>query len=453
LGTPYPGVVWIVALGGAGVAGDVHRYVGRGAALDVMRTRVGEVLLSGAAGTGKSRAAMEKLLVMALKYPRMKGLITRKTASSLGNTALRTWEEQVAVEALSHGKCYWYGGSTREAPGYKFANGSVINVGGMDKPSKIMSSEYDAAYVQEATELTEDDWEHITSRFRNGRMPYTQLIADCNPSFQHHWLKRRCDIGQTLMLESRHEDNPLFFTRDGRMTKAGKDYIEGKLDKLTGVRYLRLRKGLWVSAEGIVYEDWDPNIHVIGRKNPRLRGMDGWRRWWAIDFGIKNPFTLQCWAEDPDGKLFMYREIYMTGRLVEDHARKIMEIVAPGGVWIEPKPSAVICDHDAEGRETFSRHTGLGTTAAHKTVLDGIDAFSSRLKAKRLYVLRDSLVERDNTLYEAKKPTCFEEEIVGYIWEKKKEAPLKEDDHGCDTARYIVAHRDLRKRAGTRGWI
>jgi hypothetical protein len=44
-------------------------------------------------------------------------------------------------------------------------------IGGMDKPTKIMSSEYDFIYVQEAIELTETDWENLTTRLRNGRCP------------------------------------------------------------------------------------------------------------------------------------------------------------------------------------------------------------------------------------------------------------------------------------------
>jgi phage terminase large subunit len=115
----------------------------------------------------------------------------------------------------------------------------------MDKSTKIMSSEYDMIYVQEATELTEEDWESLTTRLRNGIMPYQQLMADCNPSHPQHWLKLRCDRGATLLLESRHEDNP-------SITPA---YI-AKLDALTGVMKLRLRYGRWAAAEGMVYESW-----------------------------------------------------------------------------------------------------------------------------------------------------------------------------------------------------
>lgn len=115
-------------------------------------------------------------------------------------------------------------------------------------------------YVQEATKLFEEDWEALTTRLRNGVMSYQQLIAECNPSAPTHWLKRRSDRGDVLMLESRHEDNPA-------CTPA---YL-ATLDKLTGVRKLRLRYGKWAAAEGLVYEDWNRDIHLVSRKQ-----LQGW---------------------------------------------------------------------------------------------------------------------------------------------------------------------------------
>src|SRR2546430_1507524 len=91
-----------------------HRYAPRGGCLEAFRARDDEVLVSGPAGTGKSRACLEKLHLMALLNPGMRGLITRKTLVSLGGTALVTWREHVAAEALKAGICQWYGGSQQE---------------------------------------------------------------------------------------------------------------------------------------------------------------------------------------------------------------------------------------------------------------------------------------------------------------------------------------------------
>jgi phage terminase large subunit len=73
--------------------------------------------------------------------------------------------------------------------------------------------------------------------------------------------------------------------------------------------------------------------------------------------------------------------------------------------------------------------------------------------------MRGALVERDSDLDAAKKPACTEEEVAGYVWAVKpgnkaglKEEPVKENDHGMDGMRYIVAERDLGGRPRVR-WL
>lgn len=449
-----------------------HRYRPRGACKKLFAERGDEVLLSGPAGTGKSRGCLEKLLLMAMLNDGMRGLILRKTLVSLGSTALVTWREHVALEALEHGVCWYHGGSQEEAPGYRFTNGSFIAIGGLDKPTKIMSSEYDVAYVQEAIELVPDDWEAVTTRLRNGRMSFQQLIADTNPSTPTHWLKQRCEAGKTTMLDSRHEDNPTLFDESGELTERGAAYM-AKLDRLTGPRYYRLRKGLWVAAEDIIYEGYDPAVHLIDE----FEVPEDWPRFWTVDFGYTNPFVLQCWAVDPDGRLILYREIYHTRRLVRDHAFRIMDLVSmpdpayrgerhlahEGRLWTEPRPERIICDHDAEGRAQLERELGMSTEPAHKTVTEGIQATDQRMRSAgdgrpRLLVVRDCRVDRDPELVDAELPTCTADEIPGYVWlppaagRRAKEEPLKRDDHGCDAMRYMVADQDLGDRPGVR-WL
>jgi len=314
----------------------------------------------------------------------------------------------------------------------------------MDKASKIMSTDYDAIFVQEATELTEDDWESLTTRLRNGVVPFQQLMADCNPSTPVHWLLHRCNIGRTLLINSRHEDNPKLFTEDGEKTEIGAAYI-ARLDRLTGVRKDRLRYGRWVAAEGVIYEGYDESVHLV----ERFDVPEDWPRYWSVDFGYTNPFVCQWWAQDPDGRLFLYREIYHTKRLVSDHAKKMLELSKD-----EPRPAQIICDHDAEGRATLERELGVGTFAAHKAVANGIDAVQERLRVQgdgkpRLMIMRNSLVERDPDLAEALMPSCTAEEIPGYTWDSTpgkppKETPVKKDDHGVDAMRYVVSQLDIK---------
>lgn len=443
-----------------------HVYRPVGSARELFHCRATEVLLSGSAGTGKSRACLEKLHAMAMKNPGMRGLICRKTATSLGSTTLVTWREIVAKEALESGEVRWFGGSGQEAAAYRYANGSVIVIGGMDKATRIMSSEYDVIFVAEATELTEDDWEMITTRLRNGKVSFQQLMADANPGPPQHWLNQRCKRGTCQMILCRHEDNPRLW--DGQAwTTEGSAYIDGVLEKLTGVRYQRLRHGIWAAAEGLVYDTFDPAVHF---HKPIGHPPDDWARYLSVDFGYRNPFTCQWWAVDHDGRLYLYKEIYMTGGLVEDHAQTILaNMKTQHGP--EPEPVAIICDTDAEDRATLERKLGRSTVPANKTVSEGIQAVAERLRVQedgkpRLYLCRDSLIQRDPVLDDARKPCCAADEVLEYIWDPAqyqshtsvrsgntvREAPLKQNDHGMDAMRYMVAELDLKGRPRVR-WI
>lgn len=386
---------------------------------------------------------------MCLLNPGMRALIVRQTAVSLTTTTLVTWEEHVVTEAMQTKIVEWYGGSGAKAAGYRYSNGSFIAVGGMDKPMKIMSSEYDLIYVAEATELTLESWEMMSTRLRNGRVSFQQLLADCNPNAPTHWLKQRADTGHALMLDTAHQDNPRLYDDSGVLTVAGAAYM-ATLDNLTGVRKLRLKDGKWVGAEGQIYDEFDEKIHVLDRMPD---GWETWERYWSIDFGTTNPFVLQCWAEDNDGRLYLYREIYMTKTIVEDHAKTIMDIVAPldrsgRRVWSEPKPRRVICDHDLGERMTFEKHTGLRTEAAHKDVIPGIEACQARYRLAsdgkpRIFFVKNAVVKRDPALMQTKKPCDTVSEIPGYVWDGTKEKPVKENDHGQDAKRYLVADRDI----------
>jgi len=397
-----------------------------------------EVIISGSAGTGKSRSCLEKMNEAAWRYPGMRGLIVRKTRDSLSESGLQTFERFV-LEDDDH---IHQNIQRRMRQSYRYPNGSEIVIGGMNKVERIMSTEYDLIFVQEAIELTEEDWETLTTRLRNAQMPYQQILGDTNPAQPTHWLKARCDQGRTQLLESRHEDNPtLWDIVKQEWTNRGIDYI-AILDNLTGARRLRLRFGQWVQAEGVVYEDWDPAVHLVDR----FKIPADWRRFRVIDFGFTNAMVCQWWALDPDGRAYMYREIYHTQRTVKVHSAQINELSK--GENIE----ATICDHDAEDRATLAEN-GIRSVNARKNVRPGIQKVQERLKKAgdgrpRLFIMRDSLVEVDQSLVEAKKPFCTEQEMNGYIWElpregrAAKEQPVKVDDHGMDDLRYFVMHID-----------
>jgi PBSX family phage terminase large subunit len=411
-----------------------------GAALDLLKSHDFELVIVGPAGTGKSIAALHKLHWAAQHYPDMRGLIVRKTRESLTQSALVTFEDKVLGpwwrERIA-ANC-----QRRVRQSYTYPNGSELVVGGLDKPSKVMSTEYDIAYAQEAIELTEGDWESLNSRVRNGVMPYQQLFGDTNPDAPTHWIKRRAEGGQLRLLESRHEDNPAYWDHAAAdWTEKGRAYI-ARLDRLTGPRFLRLRKGQWAGAEGAIYDEFDRRVHVVETYSPPPSD----RIVRSIDFGYVNPFVCQWWAIDHDGRMTLFKELYGTGRLVSDWAADIQRHSA--GMAIE----ATISDHDAEDRATLDA-AGISTDAAHKAVTPGIEAVQRRLRIEgdgrpRIQFAADAVVRRDPRLIEARKPACTLEEIEGYTWapptpnRPPKDEPRKANDHGMDALRYSCAYVD-----------
>lgn len=406
----------------------------RGAVLRAFTNHDPELLVDGPAGTGKSFGLLWLLHLRALRYPGSRHLMLRKYRASLTQAALVTWQTEIRPDL--------YGVRFTAEKGFRYPNRSVVVVGGLDVSSKVMSTQYDTIYVQEATELQEGEWEDASTRCRNGMMPYQQLYGDCNPGPDRHWLKQRWERGTLTRLPSVHEDNPSLY-HAGAYTDQGRAYL-ARLDALSGVRKQRLRHGLWVSAEGMVYEDtWQARLHCM----PRFAIPRSWPRYLAIDFGYTNPFVCQWWAQDPDGRLYRYRELYMSKRLVEDHARAIKVILET-----EPPPRAIVCDHDAEGRATLERYLRLSTKPAYKAIRDGIQAVAARLRVAgdgkpRLFLLAGSLLEVDPDLAEGRQPTCTEDEMESYIWDTRNgrkggEEPLDKDNHGNDSLRYLVAFVD-----------
>jgi hypothetical protein len=372
----------------------------------------------------------------ALRWPGMRGLIVRKTRESLNESALVTYEQHVLPPGSPI--CQGAARNSRHIYVYPEVDGrkSEIVVGGLtqsgvDQKQRIMSTEFDKIYVQEVIELLESDWEKLSTRLRNGVMPYQQIIGDTNPGAPQHWIKRREKTGKLLLIPSKHTDNPIYWDQVKKeWTEKGKAYI-ARLMNLSGVERERLYEGKWVSTEGAVYKEWDRRIHEI----EPFPIPDSWRRVRAIDFGFTNPFCCLWGAIDHDGRLYIYRQLYRTKRTVKVHAKVIEE--ASEGENI----AYTVCDWDAEDRATL-RECRIPNVNASKAIRRGIQYVEERLKIQgdgkpRLFVFKNSLIERDPELWDAKKPTCLSDEMDVYAFppgvdgKNLKELPIDDNNHAC----------------------
>jgi phage terminase large subunit len=406
----------------------------QGAMIDLYECLDQEVLAEGPAGTAKTRTILVILDRIARKYAGARILVVRKTRTSMTHSVMATFERFVQQPDVHFH-------TTDQA--YQYTNGSIMAVGGMDNPAKVLSSEWDIIYWNEATEGTENEWEILSTRLRGGVVPYQQQIADCNPDVESHWLNQRASTGKMTRIVTRHEDNPLYWDADkGEYTPEGERYVKGVLDKLSGVRLLRYRKGIWASREGLVYDLFDRAVHVISRDQvPYLR-----THYRAIDFGFSNPFVCQWWGVDGDGRLYLYREIYRTQRTVKVHAGQINTLTGNQPI------AATVADHDAEDRATLAEND-IDTLPARKSIRQGIDAVMERLKVQgddkpRLYIVEDALVEPDLSLRARGLPLSTLEEFSSYSWPESrtdrndKETPVDAYNHGLDALRYLIMHLD-----------
>jgi hypothetical protein len=285
----------------------------RGAALTLQTSQAHhEVCISGPSETGKTYAALWYLDSLLREHAGAQAVIVRKVRVTLYSSALQTYQKIIE----QRGGVTPYGGKTPEW--YDYTNGSRLWVAGMDNPGKALSSERDFVYENQAEELEEADHETLTTRAtgRAANAPFSQLIIDCNPGPEDHWIIQRRDGGHLCFLQSRHEDNPTLFDDTGTVTERGRRTI-ATLDALTGARYWRLRMGLWVGAEGQHFEAWDEEKHVI-KAPPEITG--DWVIWGGLDYGYGHPFAFGVFGQTPNRDVHIMAEFVTRKTLIPDLA-------------------------------------------------------------------------------------------------------------------------------------
>lgn len=396
------------------------------------------MLLTGSAGGGKSKVAAEKIHGYCKKYPGATAIGLRKAREFASKSVV------YAIKgAIGDDDSVKYNASDLI---FRYDNGSQIFIAGMrdDNQRQALRSingdgSADIIWGEEANALTEDDHNELLARLRGTASSWRQIIYTTNPDHPRHWIKLRLmDGGEASVYHSKAEDN--------RYNPS--DYLE-TLSGLTGVLGQRLRDGQWVQAEGVVYDEFRESLHVVEPFDIPM----SWRCFRSIDFGYSNPFVCQWWAMDHDGRLYMYREIYMSHRTVKVHSEQINALT--GDEWIEN----TVADHDAEDRATLAEN-GIQTVAANKPISRGIQAVKERLKVAgdgkpRIFFFRNALVELDDRMDTMKKNTSSVQEISIYSWPKGvdgkpvKELPIDDDNHGMDAMRYMVMHVDAGIRLPT----
>ena len=226
--------------------------------------------------------------------------------------------------------------------------------------------------------------------------------------------------------------------RDGKWTPYEEE-ARKRLQSLPGLLYERGYLGNWVAAEGQVYQ-FIESQHLI----KPIEIQRHWKKFCAIDYGTEAPFVCLWFAITDDGTLIKYREIYMTNRLVEDHAEQIKALSA--GEII----SYYVTDHGAQENLMLEK-CGIAPTLADKEVLVGVEMVKRRLRDNKLLFIDLPPVEIDQSRVDNGKPICTVEEFGSYSykpldkhrghWSDDAPAP-RQEDHGMDAMRYGVVSVD-----------
>ncbi len=415
----------------------------RGNAQRLQSATAREIILSGATRTGKSLAVLYKLHTLALQYSGMRGLIIRKTRESLNESGLLTFERDV----LGEDSPLLTGARRNSRQSYRYPNGSEIVVAGIlsngkDQRAKIMSTEYDIIFVQEAIELLEDEWQKLTTRLSNYRVPYQQILGDCNPDAPTHWIWRRANSKKLQLWDTFHKDNPRWWALDpsspegGQWTTQGQELLAA-LGNLTGVTRERLFEGKWVQASGLVYGDvWSdgPSDGNVTETADFTAGSG--EIFWAVDDGYageynselgqyqtgSHPRVFLLAQERRDGTLCVFEENYAVQRLADTHLTEILALPYP-------RPEYAAVDKSAAELRGRIHSAGIHTMAGPADVEESIKTlrdFLGQDKNKR----RRLLVHPRCRLLRAEMASYKREEHTGKI--------IKDFDHGPDALRYLA---------------
>lgn len=442
--------------------------------LDLWHAEDTELCVDGPVGCTKTVQIILKMFALHERYPNFQSLVVRSEAKTLHTTITPQIFNKILRYPVKSKKNPFvlYGGKNR-ASHIEFENGGRMTFGGMDDSGKILGSEYDFIFYNQAErERYERNWQDLIGRGLEGRAgnwpsvdggydrPRFQIVADANPSAPTHWLKAREDSEQLRFISFKHEDNPLYFY-DGVMTERGERTISELEKRYIGYMRDRYVYGLWVAASGLVYVMFKPKVeieeHGVKRKiTHHVRYVhreeigDDWSWFGSVDYGNVHAMCCQLWAMSPDRKRhILYKEIYHTELTPRTFIPMIEKMVAEVGV----KLKTVFTDHDASHNDDM-RFAGFHVTEADKDIISGIalvkDWLSREYDKPGLLHPEPAVIFHSNSLFHPPDPNLYGkpqrtiDEFPLYAYreeadrkgDESDEKPDKAWDDGMDPTRY-----------------
>lgn len=307
----------------------------------------------------------------------------------------------------------------------------LVGASDLRAEGRLRGSTVVLALADEITLLPEGFFTMLLSRLR---VPGARLLGSSNPDSPMHWLRknfllRANEPGMNL----RHwhftiEDNP----------SLEQSYIDAIKAEYTGLFYRRFIEGLWVLAEGAIFDSWDADVCVVDKVPPIAFAVAC-----GIDYGTTNPFAAEMVCLGHDGRLYLTSEYYWDSKV---HRRQLTDLEYSVAVrdWMDTmpmpgtdpaenlvgvRPKFVVVDPSAASFRLQLSKDGITPYAGNNEVMDGLRTMASLIATRRLLVHRSC--------------KAFIEQAPSYTWdpkaaEKGEDAPIKLDDHALDAGRYGI---------------
>lgn len=302
----------------------------------------------------------------------------------------------------------------------------IIGANDARAESRLRGLTLAGAYVDEVSLVPEEFFVQLLGRLS---VPGARLFASTNPDNPAHWLKKK-------YLDRQHElDLAVFHFVLADNPSLTVEYVAALAAEFTGLWRKRFIDGLWVAAEGAIFDMLDETVHK--------RTAPPRERWRAavigVDFGTSNPThaLLLVLATDDDG----LDGLYVVAEWEHDGRAKGQLTTAQQSErlakWAEPLLAdtglnpIVVLDPSAAPLRTQMRADGWpGLRAADNRVDVGLQAVASLVAGLRLFIDTDAC------------PVLWDQ-LCGYVWDEKalekgEEKPSKVNDHGPDALRYAI---------------
>lgn len=297
----------------------------RGNNRKVYTSRAAVKRVEGPAGTGKSLAIMAAYHTICEHFPGARMLIVRDTRVSLNSTIIPQY-----LGMIGRGHPCHTDAQPESIQSFRYPNGSVIVLGGLDKPDRFMGADYDHIWINEGTVgVNQGDVDLLSTRFRGPkRTPFRQLTIDCNPSHPSHWLNTWPAGEGHVRIRTSHEDNPLLFD-GGEWTDEGLKYLARLDDIADKAKRQRMRYGVWAASEGAIFSISE-DVHNV-RINDFANLYDAYPAIVGLDWGISDPFAAPLLLVDAANKaVYMTAECYMAGLSTRDQCQMVAQMLATG---------------------------------------------------------------------------------------------------------------------------